>query len=83
MKKRVYKFTRAVHGVSNLKEKRLKVSTIDELNDPFDLSPLDTTDQAISKAADALTVFFRETAAILLQPELGQPSPMESLRRWS
>jgi Protein of unknown function (DUF2971) len=65
MKKRVYKFTKAVHGISNLKEKRLKLSTIDELNDPFDLCPLDTTNPEILKVADALTVDFRETMAIL------------------
>lgn len=65
MSKRVYKFTRSTHAISSLKEKRLKLSTIDELNDPFDLCPLDTTDPAISKAAEALTSHFRETMAIL------------------
>jgi hypothetical protein len=33
VKKRVYKFTKAHHGISNLAEKRLKLSTIDDLND--------------------------------------------------
>ena len=65
MSKRVYKFTSAQHGVSNLQNKRLKLSTIDELNDPFDLCPLDTTDPAISNAADAVITHFRKTAAIL------------------
>jgi hypothetical protein len=46
MRKRVYKFTRAVHGISSLENKRLKLSTIKDLNDPFDLCPLDTTDPA-------------------------------------
>ena len=65
MRKRVYKFTGAQYGISNLEKKRLKLSTIDDLNDPFDLCPLDTTDPAISKAAEAITLHFRETRAIL------------------
>ena len=65
MSKRVYKFTSAQYGISNLKDKRLKLSTIDELNDPFDLCPLDTTDPAISNAVDGIISHFRKTAAIL------------------
>ena len=65
MSKRVYKFTKAQHGISNLKDKHLKLSTIDELNDPFDLCPIDTTDPRIAQAVGALAVHFRETSAIL------------------
>jgi hypothetical protein len=65
MGKRVYKFTSAQHGISNLQKRRLKLSTINDLNDPFDLCPLDTTDPAISHAVDALITHFRKTAAIL------------------
>jgi hypothetical protein len=65
MIKRVYKFTSAQHGIDNLQHKRLKLSTIDDLNDPFDLCPLDTTDPTISNAMDAVTAHFRKTAAIL------------------
>lgn len=65
MRKRVYKFTSAQYGISNLEKKRLKLSTIDELNDPFDLCPLDTSDPAVSKAADALTSQLWATRAIL------------------
>jgi hypothetical protein len=54
MSKRVYKFTCVQYGISNLQNKRLKLSTIGDLNDPFDLVPLDTTDPAISRAADAV-----------------------------
>lgn len=50
MSKRVYKFTLAQYGISSLQEKRLKVSTIADLNDPFDLCALDTTDPVISDA---------------------------------
>src|ERR1700733_1745638 len=65
MKKRVYKFTSTKHGVSALAEKRLKLSTVDDLNDPFDLCPLDTTDPEISKAAEAVTSYLREKTGIL------------------
>ena len=65
MMKRVYKFTSAQYGISSLEKKRLKLSTISDLNDPFDLCPLDTSDQEVSKAMDALTSQFWKTKAIL------------------
>ena len=65
MSKRVYKFTSAHYGISNLQNKRLKLSTVDDLNDPFDLCPLDTTDPAIANAADAVMTHFKKTKAIL------------------
>jgi hypothetical protein len=65
MRKRVYKFTGAQYGISNLEKKRLKLSTIKDLNDPFDLCPLDTSDPAVSKVADALSSIFWKTKAIL------------------
>jgi hypothetical protein len=65
MRKRVYKFTRAVHGISSLENKRLKLSTIKDLNDPFDLCPLDTTDPAVSTAADAYISGIWKKTAIL------------------
>jgi hypothetical protein len=65
MRKRVYKFTRAQYGISNLENRRLKLSTIKDLNDPFDLCPLDTTDPAVSMAAGAVTSGVWGTTAIL------------------
>jgi Protein of unknown function (DUF2971) len=65
MSKRVYKFASAQYGISNLEKKRLKLSTIKDLNDPFDLCPLDTSDPAVSMAADALSSLFWKTTAIL------------------
>lgn len=65
MSKHVYKFTSAQYGIGNLQNKRLKLSTIDDLNDPFDLCPLDTTDPAIEAAVDAVIAHFRRTAAIV------------------
>jgi hypothetical protein len=65
MSKRVYKFTSADHGISGLQNTRLKLSTVDDLNDPFDLCPIDITDPVISNAVDAVITNFRQTAAIL------------------
>jgi hypothetical protein len=65
MGKRVYKFTSAEHGINNLQNARLKLSTIADLNDPFDWCPIDTTDAVISNAVDDVIAHFRQTAAIL------------------
>jgi hypothetical protein len=53
MRKRVYKFISAEFGIADLKDRRLKVTTIDDLNDPFDLYAIDMTDPWI---ADAVTI---------------------------
>ncbi len=63
--KRVYKFISTPYGISNLQNRQLKVSTVDDLNDPFDLAPVDTSDPAISSAMDGLVVYLRETVGIL------------------
>jgi hypothetical protein len=65
MRKRVYKFTCAQYGISHLENKRLTLSTIKDLNDPFDLCPLDTTDPAILKAAETLRSDLWTKTAIL------------------
>src|ERR1700690_2518983 len=36
---RVYKFLDAQYGLKSLSEKRLKISTLNDLNDPFELLP--------------------------------------------
>lgn len=46
---RVYKFLSADFGLKSLWEKRLKITTIDELNDPFDLLPFKILDRAKRK----------------------------------
>jgi hypothetical protein len=43
----VYKFLTAEFGLKSLREKRLKISTVDDLNDPFDLLPYDMKDRRI------------------------------------
>jgi Protein of unknown function (DUF2971) len=65
MSKRVYKFTAAKHGLSDLQNRHLKLSTVDDLNDPFDLCSLDTSNPAVEKALNALTVHLRRTTGLL------------------
>jgi hypothetical protein len=36
---KVYKFLDAHYGLKSLSEKRLKISTLKDLNDPFELLP--------------------------------------------
>lgn len=65
MTKRVYKFATAEYGISNLENKRLKLSTINDLNDPFDLCPLDTSNPAVSRAAEMLVSDLWQRKAVL------------------
>lgn len=46
---RVYKFLCAHFGMKCLREKRLKISTLDDLNDPFELLAFEQTDKAKRK----------------------------------
>jgi hypothetical protein len=46
---RVYKFLCAKFGMKSLKEKRLKISTVDDLNDPFELFAYEQTTKAKRK----------------------------------
>src|ERR1035437_286438 len=46
---RAYKFLDAHFGLKSLYERRLKQSRIQELNDPFELTPFDLTDLAVRK----------------------------------
>jgi hypothetical protein len=65
MPKRVYKFTTAERGLSNIGSGRLKISTIDDLNDPFDLAPFDTTDPEIQRGQEALVAYYRNNVGLL------------------
>jgi Protein of unknown function (DUF2971) len=46
---RAYKFLCRKYGLQSLREKRLKQSTVNNLNDPFELMPYDVTDPLIRK----------------------------------
>jgi hypothetical protein len=56
---RVYKFLDAHFGLKTLTEKRLKISTIEDLNDPFELLPFGMTNKikrdALNRARKELT----------------------------
>ena len=65
MSQRLYKFLSPQYGVDNLQRKQLKVSTIDDLNDPFDLVSVDTTDPDIERALDEHVIHFRKTSGLL------------------
>ena len=47
---RVYKFLDLEFGLKSLREKRLKISTVQDLNDPFELLPYEMTDRLKRKA---------------------------------
>ena len=65
MSKRVYKFTKADHAIGSLQSRRLKLSTIDDLNDPFDQYSVDVTDPAIETATQNYIIHFRSTKGML------------------
>jgi hypothetical protein len=50
MPTRLYKSMAAQYAISSLHNRRLKISTIDDLNDPFDLLSIDTTDPGVDRA---------------------------------
>lgn len=50
---RVYKFLDAHFGMKTLSEKRLKISTLNDLNDPFELLPFQLNDQRLRKGLNA------------------------------
>jgi hypothetical protein len=47
---RVYKFLCAKFGLKSLEERRLKISTLSDLNDPFELLPYEMSDRRIRTA---------------------------------
>src|SRR3954447_3907310 len=42
---RLYHFTSAVHGLSNIENRRLKIAEISQLNDPFELLAMNLKDK--------------------------------------
>jgi hypothetical protein len=49
-----YKFLNAEFGLKSLRERRLKISAIEDLNDPFELMPFEMTDRLRRKAFNIL-----------------------------
>ena len=62
---RAYKFLNAEFGLKSLRERRLKQSRINELNDPFELTPYDITDPAIRGAFLATRNDMHENRGVL------------------
>ncbi len=50
---RAYKFLDEKFGIKSLQEKRLKISVLDDLNDPFELLPYEMTDRNRRAALNA------------------------------
>ncbi len=46
----VYYFTKSCHGLSNLSNRHIKVSRFDDLNDPFELLGIETSDKGVRDA---------------------------------
>ncbi len=55
----------AQYGLSNLENRRLKVSIIDYLNDPFDLASIDTTNPIIDRGITAVITGFRGKSGLI------------------
>lgn len=65
MSKRVYKFRSAEIGLLELEQKHIKIATIDDLNDPFDLASVDTTNPAVNSLLTTHVLHFRENYGLL------------------
>jgi len=63
--KRLYKFTKAEFALLALQGRCLKISTIDDLNDPFDLYSVDTTDLAVDAFLEQHIMNFRAKHGLL------------------
>lgn len=47
---RVYHFVNQEYGLENIRRKRLKIATINELNDPFELFSIELSDPSVRKS---------------------------------
>lgn len=62
---RVYKFLNVEFGMKNLREKRLKISTLDDLNDPFELLPYEMRKRSLRRNFRSLARKFARICGIL------------------
>ena len=65
MSKRVYKFRSAFYGLLDLEHRHIKLATIDDLNDPFDLASVDTTDPRVNSLLSTHIEHFRGNYGLL------------------
>jgi len=62
---RVYKFLDAKFGMKSLAEKRLKISTVEDLNDPFELLPFGMADKTTRMALNNARTTWAATHGML------------------
>ncbi|WP_064596108.1 DUF2971 domain-containing protein [Pseudomonas sp. DR 5-09] len=62
--KRMYHFCNAEHGLQNIEHNRLKIATIQDLNDPFEMLCHDLTEPKARKAVLALKRHFSENVGL-------------------
>jgi hypothetical protein len=62
---RVYKFLDAQYGLKSLAEKRLKISMVEDLNDPFELLPFGMTDKTKRQGLNAARKTWGMTRGVL------------------
>lgn len=51
---RVYHFVNAEHGLEDLQQRRLKIATLNELNDPFELFGVNLSSESLRRAFKAM-----------------------------
>ena len=61
----VYKFLQSKYGLRAVRERRLKISEVRTLNDPFDLLPFDLSDPALRQAVVAARTKTGEDVGLL------------------
>jgi hypothetical protein len=65
MSRRVYKYLSASHAIDDLRRRQIKVTLIDDLNDPFDLGSIDTTHPIIEHAVLNTIASFKVDTGLL------------------
>src|SRR3984957_14468243 len=65
MPQRLYKFTKAEFALLALRHRRLKISTMDDLNDPFDLYAVDVTNPGVNALLEQHIKDFRAKHGLL------------------
>lgn len=68
---RAYYFTSAKHGVDDIQNRRVKISRLSELNDPFELLGLDLGIESVRAAyADAVEWCFERFGVNAMPPDI-------------
>jgi hypothetical protein len=62
---RVFHFVGAEHGLSDIRHRRLKIATLPELNDPFELFGVDLRDQELRRVLETTKEKLADTMGLL------------------